>query len=139
MIVKTRHLQNRNVWIFPRVMPMGCLHLPSSSVNVLANGQRGSLSSPFLTTNVCNESAFFVQRAHPYRAFLRNHIRTNFRVFLRPLRCLEFLHFLQLSPFLYLPEFPTTLKVPTWPRISYGSHTLLKSDSSPIALALIQE
>ena len=34
----------------------------------------------FLTKNMSNESAFFVQRAHPYRAFLRNHIRTNFRV-----------------------------------------------------------
>ena len=56
MIWKTRHLQNRNVWIFPRVMPMGCLHLPSSSVNVLANGQRGYLSSTFLTKNVSNES-----------------------------------------------------------------------------------
>ena len=35
----------------------------------------------FLTKNVSNESAFFVQKAYPYRAFLRNHIRTNFRVF----------------------------------------------------------
>ena len=34
----------------------------------------------FLTKNVSNKSAFFVQRAHPYRAFLRNHIRKNFTV-----------------------------------------------------------
>ena len=32
----------------------------------------------FLTKSVSNESTFFVQRAHSYRAFLRNHIRTNF-------------------------------------------------------------
>ena len=31
----------------------------------------------FLTKSVSNKSAFFVQRAHSYRAFLRNHIRTN--------------------------------------------------------------
>ena len=37
----------------------------------------------FLTKNVSSEFAFFVQRAHPYRAFLCNHIRKNFRVFLR--------------------------------------------------------
>ena len=36
----------------------------------------------FLSRNVSNESAFFVQRAHPYRAFFRTHIRTNFRIFL---------------------------------------------------------
>ena len=29
----------------------------------------------FLTENVSNESAFFVQRAHPYRAFLHKYIR----------------------------------------------------------------
>ena len=34
----------------------------------------------FLTKNVSNESAFFVQRAHPYRAFLRTHIGINFIV-----------------------------------------------------------
>ena len=32
----------------------------------------------FLTENVSNESAFFVQRAHLYQAFLRNHTRTKF-------------------------------------------------------------
>ena len=80
MIGKTRHLYNRNVRIFPRVMPVGCLHLPSSIVNVLANEQRGSLSSLFLTKSMNNESASFVQMGHPYRAFPRNHIRTNFRV-----------------------------------------------------------
>ena len=34
----------------------------------------------FLIKNVSNESAFFVQRAHPYRAFLRIHIRIDLRV-----------------------------------------------------------
>ena len=34
----------------------------------------------FLTKNVSNKSAFFVQRAHPYRAFLRNYIGTNITV-----------------------------------------------------------
>ena len=34
----------------------------------------------FLTENVSNESAFFVQRAHLYQAFLRNHTRTKFTV-----------------------------------------------------------
>ena len=34
----------------------------------------------FLTKNVSNESAFFVQRAYPYRAFLLPSIRINFRV-----------------------------------------------------------
>ena len=34
----------------------------------------------YLTKNVSNESAFLVQMGHPYRAFLRNQIRTNFRV-----------------------------------------------------------
>ena len=37
----------------------------------------GSLPSFFLTKRMSNKSAFFVQRAHPYRAFLRNHTRTN--------------------------------------------------------------
>ena len=31
----------------------------------------------FITKSVNNESASFVQKAHPYRAFLRNHIRTS--------------------------------------------------------------
>ena len=34
----------------------------------------------FLTKNVSNESAFLVQMGHPYRAFLRNQIRMNYRV-----------------------------------------------------------
>ena len=40
MIGKTRHLETRNVWVFPRVMPVGCFHIPTSTVNVLANGNR---------------------------------------------------------------------------------------------------
>ena len=57
-----------------------------------------------LTKNMSNESAFFVHRAHPYRAFLRNHIRTNFRV----------------HPALTghtVPTFPTALTVPTVPTV----------------------
>ena len=38
MLGKTRHLYNGNVRIFLRVMPVGCFHLPTSIVNVLANG-----------------------------------------------------------------------------------------------------
>ena len=38
------------------------------------------ISLTLLTKNVNNESAFFVQRAHPYQAFLRIHIRISFRV-----------------------------------------------------------
>ena len=56
----------------------------------------------FLTKNMSKESAFFVQRAHPYRAFLRNHIRTTFRV----------------HPALTghtVPTIPTALTVPTVP------------------------
>ena len=58
----------------------------------------------FLTKNVSNESAFFVQRAHPYRAFLRNYIRTNFKV---PIPLTEPTG----------PRVPTTLLVPTGPRV----------------------
>ena len=38
----------------------------------------------FLVKSVSNESAFFVHRAHPYRAFLRNHTRTKFTVTTAP-------------------------------------------------------
>ena len=38
MIGKIRHLEIRNIWIFPRVMPLGCFHIPTSTVNVLAIG-----------------------------------------------------------------------------------------------------
>ena len=58
----------------------------------------------FLTKNVSNESAFFVQRAYPYRTFLRNHIRTNFRLPI-PLTVPTD------------PRAPTTLTVPTGPRV----------------------
>ena len=62
----------------------------------------------FLTKNISNESAFFVQRAHPYRAFLRNHIRTNFRV-------------------------PSALKVTTVPRVPLAL-TVPRSPTAPTAL-----
>ena len=64
----------------------------------------------FLTKNVSNESAFFVHRAHPYRAFLRIHIRINFRV---PSS-------LTVSR---VPAFPTTLTVPISLRVSYHSQS----------------
>ena len=38
MIGKSRHLEIRNIWVFPQVMPLGCFHIPTSTVNVLANG-----------------------------------------------------------------------------------------------------
>ena len=60
----------------------------------------------FPTKSVSNESTFIVQRAHSYRAFLRNHIRTNHTD-------------------------PTSLRVPTFPTVptaptsspSGGSHS----------------
>ena len=66
----------------------------------------------FLTKNVSNESAFFVQRAHPYRAFLRIHIRLNFRV----------------PSSLTVPRvpiLPIALTVPISLRVSCGSHSLM--------------
>ena len=70
----------------------------------------------FLTKNVSNESAFFVQRAHPYRAFLRNHIRTNFRV---PI-ALTVPTGPRVPTALTVPtgsRVPTALTVPTGPRV----------------------
>ena len=64
----------------------------------------------FLIKNVSNESAFFVQRAHPYRAFLRNRTRTIFRV-------------------------PTALTVPTGPRVP-TAHTVLTGPRVPTALTV---
>ena len=63
----------------------------------------------FLTKNVSNESAFFVQRVHPYRAFLRTHIRTNFRV-------------------------SSALTIPTCPRV--GSHSSHSSHGPRVPIAL---
>ena len=56
--------------------------LPLIFIPNIGHNQSASriIALTFLTKSVSNESAFFVQRAHPYRAFLRNHIRTNFRV-----------------------------------------------------------
>ena len=64
----------------------------------------------FLTKNVSNESAFFVQRVHPYRAFLRTDIRINFRV----------------TSSLTVPRVPVvpiTLTVPISLRVSYNSQS----------------
>ena len=71
----------------------------------------------FLTKNVSNECAFFVQRAHPYQTFLRNHIRTNFRVFLRFSQCLQFREFL-ISHSAYKAQ------------SSFGSHSASSSEFS---------
>ena len=56
--------------------------LPSIFLPNIGHNQSASriIALTFLTKNVSNESAFFVQTAHPYRAFLRTHIRINFRV-----------------------------------------------------------
>ena len=140
MIGKTRHLQTRNVWIFPRVMSMGCLHLPSSSVNVLANGQRGSLSSPFLTKSMNNESASFLQMGRPYRAFLRNHIRTNIRVSLAPTESSYGSHGAQSSHSSHSQSVPVSQSVNS-SHSSHSSHTVevkqSKSVHSVIRLILL--
>ena len=97
----------------------------------------------FLTKNGSNESAFFVQRAHPYRAVLLSSIRINFRV---P-SSLTVPRVPTVPIALTVPislRVPSSLKVPTRPRVSYGSHSIQKSDSSysshgpkaPIALTL---
>ena len=52
------------------------IFIPNSGHNQSASR---IIALTFLTKNVSNESAFLVQ-IYPYRAFLRNHIRTNFGV-----------------------------------------------------------
>ena len=61
---------------------VGRRFLPPLFLPNIGHNQSASriIAFTFLTENVSNESAFFVQRAHPYRAFLRTHIRINFRV-----------------------------------------------------------
>ena len=56
--------------------------LPSIFIPNIGHNQSASriIALTFPTKNVSNESAFFVQRVYPYRAFLRKHIRTNFKV-----------------------------------------------------------
>ena len=56
--------------------------LPPIFIPNISHNQSASriVALTFLTKNMNNESLFFVQRAHPYRAFLRNHIRMNFTV-----------------------------------------------------------
>ena len=53
---------------------------PSFFISNVGHNQSASriVTLTFLTKSVSNEVAFFVQRGHPYRAFLCNHIRTNF-------------------------------------------------------------
>ena len=73
--------------------------LPSIFIPNIGHNQSASrfIALTFLTKNVSNESAFFVQRAHPHRAFLRNH-----REFLQLSQCLYFREFLRLSLLLLL-------------------------------------
>ena len=61
---------------------VGRKFLPPLFLPNIGHNQSASriIAFTFLTENVSNKSAFFVQRAHPYRAFLRTHIRINFRV-----------------------------------------------------------
>ena len=92
------HVRRR---LLPPILIPNCGHNQSASLIIALT---------FLTKNVSNESAFLVQIAHPYQAFLRNHSRTNFRVPsaltmprspTAPISC----QFLQLSQFLHLLEF----------------------------------
>ena len=84
----------------------------------------------FLTKNVSNESAFFVQRVHPYRAFLRTDIRINFRVTssltvprvpVVPITLTVPISLRVLSSLTVprVPTVPTTLTVPISLRVSY--------------------
>ena len=110
----------------------------------------------FLTSNVSNESAFYVQRAYQYRAFLRTHIRINFRVssYLTVTRVPAIpitlivpisLRVLSSLTVTRVPAILITLTVPISLRASYGSHSIQKSDTSysshgpgaPIAHTLI--
>ena len=62
----------------------------------------------FITKSMNNESASFVQKGHPYRAFLRNHISKNFRV---PTA----LTVPRVPSALTLPKVPTSLTAPIAP------------------------
>ena len=79
----------------------------------------------FLTKNVSNKSAFFVQRAHPYRAFLRTHVRINFRV----------------PSSLTVPRVPTVpiaLTVPTFLRVFLQLSKCLQGLESPMTLTVFK-
>ena len=91
---------------------VGRRHLSPIFIPNIGHNQSASriIALTFLIKNVSNESAFFVQRAHPYRAFLRNRTRTIFRV-------------------------PTALTVPTGPRVP-TAHTVLTGPRVPTALTV---
>ena len=96
------------------------LFLPNIGYNQSASR---IIALTFLTKNVSNESAFFVQRAHTYRAFLRTHIRINFRVpssFTVP----------------RVPAFPITLIVPIPLRVFLQLSKCLQGLESPMALTV---
>ena len=104
-----------------RLLPL--LFLPNIGHNQSASR---IIALTFLTKNVSNDSAFFVQRAHPYRAFLRTHIRINFRVpssLTVPRVPISLRVFLQLSKCLHGLESPMALPVS-------------RSPIAPIALTL---
>ena len=71
----------------------------------------------FITKSRNNELASFVQKALPYRAFLRNQIRTNFRVPTVPsaLTMPRVLSALTVPTFLRVPTLPAVPTAPTAP------------------------
>ena len=82
---------------------VGRRFLPSLFLPNIGPNQSTSriIALTFLTKNVSNKSAFFVQRAHPYRAFLCIHIRIKLQSIASALTVPR------------VPAFPTTLTVPT--------------------------
>ena len=91
--------------------------------NIGPNQSTSRIIAPtLLTKNVSNESAFFVQRAHPYQAFLRIHIRISFRVW-------------SSLTVPRVPAFPTTLTVPTSLRV-WSSLTVSRVPIIPITLTV---
>ena len=96
------------------------LFLPNIGHNQLASR---IIAPTFLTKNVSSESAFFVQRAHPYQAFLRTHIRINFRV--RSSLTVP-----------RVPAIPITLTVPIPLRVFLQLSKCLHGLESPMALTV---
>ena len=114
----------------PRTTLVGGFFLPSSFPNSGHNQSASRIIAlTFLTKNVSNESAFFVQRAHPYRAFLRNHIRTNFKVpSTLTVPTVPTVPSALTMP--RVPRVPIPLTVPTGLRVPYSSHSTYRSESS---------
>ena len=99
--------------------------LPLIFIPNIGHNQSASriIALTFLTKSVSNESAFFVQRAHPYRAFLRNHIRTNFRV----------------PTAFTVPTALTGHTVPTAPTASTSSTASTPSEGSTLPVLITKE